>query len=62
MKINSRVGERITNSIKKFHAILDSAKARDVTEADTVTIIKDMLSEIFGYRSEEHTSELQSRQ
>ena len=29
--------------------ILASAKARDVGEADTVTVIKDMLADVFGY-------------
>ena len=58
MRINPKVSERISLGLKKFHSILDSAKARDVTEADTVTIIKDMLSEVFGYdKYSEITSE-----
>lgn len=62
MKISSKVSDRISASLKKFQPILDSAKARDVTEADTVTIIKDMLSEVFGYdKYSEITSELAIR-
>ena len=58
MKINLKISERISLGLKKFHSILDSAKTRDVTEADTVTIIKDMLSEVFGYdKYSEITSE-----
>jgi hypothetical protein len=48
-KIPSRVADRITTGIKRFQPILTSAKSRDVGESDTVTIIVDMLSEIFGY-------------
>ena len=62
MKISSKVSDRISTNLKKFQPILDSAKARDVTEADTVTIIKDMLSDVFGYdKYSEITSELAIR-
>lgn len=62
MKISSKVSDRISMNLKKFQPILDSAKARDVTEADTVTIIKDMLSDVFGYdKYSEITSELAIR-
>ena len=44
-----KVAERLIAGIKKYQPILVAAKARDVGEADTVTIIKDMLSDIFGY-------------
>ncbi len=44
--------------IKRFQAILASAKARDIGEADTVTIVTDMLAEVFGYdKYSEITSE-----
>lgn len=49
MSIPARVQERIIASLKKFTPILTSAKARDVNESDTVVIITDMLSELFGY-------------
>ena len=45
----SRVAERIAAQIKRFQPILTSAKDRDVGEADTSTIVKDMLSELLGY-------------
>lgn len=47
--IPKKVGERLVAGIKRYQPILVAAKARDVGEADTVTIIKDMLSDIFGY-------------
>jgi hypothetical protein len=36
-------------SINKFQQVLKLAKDRDVNESDTVSIIKDMLAEVFGY-------------
>lgn len=44
-----RVADRITTGIKRFQPILASAKSRDVGESDTVTIVVDLLAEIFGY-------------
>ena len=48
-KIPSRVSERLGTGLKRFQPIIDGARGRDVGEADTVTIVKDMLAEIFGY-------------
>ena len=56
--VNTKVKERITKGLKKFQPILRKAQAADVNESDTVTIITDMLCEIFGYDKYEHiTSE-----
>lgn len=56
--VPKKVADRIIAGLKKFQPILASAKARDVGESDTVTIITDMLSEIFGYdKYSEITSE-----
>ena len=49
MVMPKRVSDRLTRSIGKFQQVLTIAKDRDVNEADTVSIIKDMLAEIFGY-------------
>lgn len=58
MKIQKKVLERIVSGLKKYQPILTAAKSRDVGEADTVTVIKDMLSEVFGYdKYHEITSE-----
>lgn len=56
--IPKKAAERIIAGLKRFQPILASAKARDVGESDTVTIITDMLAEIFGYdKYSEITSE-----
>jgi len=47
--IPKRVGDRLVRSINKFQPVLKLAKDRDVNESDTVSIIKDMLAEVFGY-------------
>lgn len=54
----SKISDRITAGIKRFQPILASAKSRDVGESDTVTIVVDMLADIFGYdKYSEITSE-----
>lgn len=47
--VPKKVTERLIAGIKRYQPILAAAKSRDVGEADTVTIIKDMLADIFGY-------------
>jgi hypothetical protein len=47
--IPRRVSDRLVRSIGKFQQVLNNAKDRDVNETDTVSIIKDMLAEVFGY-------------
>lgn len=56
--VPARVGDRLAAGIKRFQPILQSAKSRDVGEADTVIIVTDMLAEVFGYdKYSEITSE-----
>lgn len=56
--VPKKVAERLVAGVKRFQPILAAAKARDVGEADTVTIIKDMLADVFGYdKYSEVTSE-----
>lgn len=62
IKIPNRVFERLSSGIKKFQPIISSAKSRDVNESDTVIIITDLFSEIFGYdKYSEITSEFSIR-
>ncbi|MCU0689497.1 MAG: type I restriction enzyme HsdR N-terminal domain-containing protein [Phycisphaerales bacterium] len=49
MSIPKRVADRLSSGLKGFQQILSAQKARDVSEADTVTVIKDVLSNLFGY-------------
>lgn len=54
----NKIADRLAAGIKRFQPILSAAKARDAGEADTVTIVKDMLADIFGYdKYSEVTSE-----
>lgn len=56
--IPKKVAERLIAGLKRFQPVLAAAKARDVGETDTVTIVKDMLADIFGYdKYSELTSE-----
>lgn len=56
--IPTRVKDRMIAGIKRFLPVLSSAKTRDVNESDTVTIVTDMLAEIFGFdKYSEITSE-----
>ena len=58
VNVNTKIKERITKGVKKFQPILLKAHSADVNESDTVTIITDMLCEIFGYDKYENiTSE-----
>lgn len=47
--IPKRAEDRIKSGIKAFAKVIEGAKARDVNESDTVTIVVDMLSTICGY-------------
>jgi predicted type IV restriction endonuclease len=56
--IPTKVKDRLIAGIKRFNSILTSAKTRDVNESDTVTIVTDMLAEVFGFdKYSEITSE-----
>lgn len=62
MKLTKKTEERIKSSIGKFQKVLAIAKDRDLNESDTVSIITDMLAEVFGYdKYLEVTSELAIR-
>lgn len=62
MAIPKKVVERLVMGVKRYQPILLAAKNRDVGETDTVTIIKDMLADVFGYdKYSELTSEYSIR-
>ena len=44
-----KVTDRFVKELPRFQKILQAAKDRDINEADTVAIVKDMLSEVFGF-------------
>ncbi len=47
--IPNKVATRLAAGIKRFQPVLIAAKNRDVNESDTVIIVTDMLSDVFGY-------------
>ncbi len=56
--VPTKVKDRLTANIKRFLPVLSSAKSRDVNESDTVTVITDMLADVFGFdKYSEITSE-----
>ncbi len=60
--MSSKVKDRLVSGLKRFQPIIAAAKARDVNESDTATIVKDVLAEVFGYdRYAEITSEFAIR-
>ena len=62
LKISKKVIERISSTLKTYQAVALSHKSRDVSEADTVTLVKDILSDCFGFdKYVELTSEQQIR-
>ena len=47
--IPKKVSDRLAQEVKKYQRILEGSKNKDVNEADTVTIITDILADVFGY-------------
>ena len=44
MKISKKTEDRILSNLPKFQKVLGIAKARDLNESDTVSIITDILA------------------
>jgi hypothetical protein len=59
-KIPTKVESRIKDALRRFQPVVEQAKSRDIGEADTSTLVKDILSELFGYdKYSEITAEYQ---
>lgn len=59
-KIPSKVESRIKEALKRYQPLVEQAKARDIGEADTSTLVKDILADLFGYdKYSEITAEYQ---
>ncbi len=62
LKIPKRTHDRIVAGLKRYQRIVGKLRERDISEADTVTVVKDMLTDVFGYdKYVELTSEQQIR-
>jgi Type I restriction enzyme R protein N terminus (HSDR_N) len=58
--ISPKVEARIKEALKRFQPVIEQAKLRDIGEADTSTLVKDILAELFGYdKYSEITAEFQ---
>jgi hypothetical protein len=61
-RLSKRVQDRLIAGLRKYQPIVRRLRERDISEADTVTVIKDMLADVFGYdKYAELTSEQQIR-
>lgn len=49
MALPNRVRERVIAGLKRLVPIVQQQRSRDVSEADTVTLVKDLLADVFGY-------------
>lgn len=59
-KLPKKFVERVGSNVKKYQRIVAAQQKADVAEADTVTLVKDILADVFGYdKYEELTSEHQ---
>lgn len=47
--IPAKTKDRLIAGVKRFQPIVKKAQAKDINESDTVTIISDILSDVFGY-------------
>lgn len=49
MSVPKRVCDRFASGMKHLRPIVEQQRAKDVSEADTVTLVKDLLASVFGY-------------
>jgi predicted type IV restriction endonuclease len=49
MNVPKKVCERLTTGMKQMRPIIEQERTRDVSEADTVKLVMDLLAEVFGY-------------
>lgn len=49
VNLNTKLVNRFTKGIQKFQPVIQKALASDINESDTVTIIVDILCDVFGY-------------
>lgn len=49
MGVTKKLAERLESGLMRFRPVLAAQRDRDVSEADTVTLVKDLMCEVFGY-------------
>ncbi|MHB1326690.1 MAG: type I restriction enzyme HsdR N-terminal domain-containing protein [Gemmatimonadales bacterium] len=49
IRVSKRFLDRAKTHLRRYQKILESARARDVNESDTVVIVSDFLADVLGY-------------
>jgi hypothetical protein len=49
MNISAKFAKRVGESLKKYQGVIAQIKKKDANESDTVTVITDILQDVFGY-------------
>ena len=49
MPVSSKVSARISTQMKRYQNVLAAIQKKDISEADTVTVINDILADVCGY-------------
>jgi hypothetical protein len=49
LRLPKRVADRLLEGLKRYQPIVGRLRERDISEADTVTVVKDMLCDVFGF-------------
>lgn len=49
VRVPKKVADRLSKQVRLFQSVLRDAQNRDVNESDTVTIVTDMLADVFGF-------------
>jgi hypothetical protein len=49
MGISLRASTRIATQIKKYQRVLTNIQKKDISEADTITVVNDILADVCGY-------------
>lgn len=62
MKVGKKTQDRLASGLKKYQRIIRKLAEHDISEADTVTVVKYIMCDVFGYdKYDELTSEQQIR-
>lgn len=49
MGVSAKVATRIATEVKRYQSVLSAIQKKDISEADTVTVINDILADVCGY-------------
>ena len=49
MPVSAKVSARIATQMKRYQGVLSAIQKKDISEADTVTVINDILADVCGY-------------